>query len=134
MLESVQVDENAQLLFFYGLKNNGKAPYQVSDGSHAILFIKSRNKKKPLEAVTQDQIRIIYPVDLLPGRQQVVMLRDLRQTQDFTTKLKLNPSNRQFSEYEKKVETHIDKVWPDLGGFILCDAGNQVRIELPKGW
>ena len=133
-LNSVEVDYHSQLLFFYLLRNKTQNDYQITEDSGAVLLLQQRNRKSPLQPVTRDEFRVVYPIVLHPAQQQVIMIRNLRDSYPEMGVLKLNADYHEFMSYEKKVKAYVDRQWPGFGGFILCDPRNQLRIDLPRGW
>jgi hypothetical protein len=133
-MNSVQIDTHLQFLVFYLLRNQTQDEIDIPESSGAVLLLRSRKKKEPLQPVTQQDFKLIYPIILHPGQRQVIMIRDARDKYPELGILKLNADHAEYMRYEKKVEAYVDRQWPDFGGFVFCDPHDQVRIDLPRGW
>ena len=134
VFDGIMLDEDKHALFYYVLKNATDSDYRLSRGPNVAIMMKLRGQKQLLRELSDQQLRLSYPISIRGRQRQIVTLQDLRRTYNFKERLPEHPGVEAYQPYQKKLEAFIQSQSPDFDGFVLFDKAHHYRIDLARGW
>lgn len=134
--DTVRIDDNRHLLFYYVLNNLTDADYRIDDGTNIVVMARRRGQRNVLIKLSEKDIKVFYPIVLPAKQRHILVVRDLRRRYRFESELKEteNPTPKQELAEQKKLQRLIERASPSFNGFALFDKASGREIDLPKGW
>jgi hypothetical protein len=134
--DTVRIDDNGHLLFYYVLNNLTESDYRIDDGTNMVVMARRRGQRNALIELSEKDIKVFYPIVLPAKQRHILVMRDLRRRYKFESELKEkeNPTPKQELAEQRKLQRLIERASPSFNGFALFDKASGREIDLPKGW
>jgi hypothetical protein len=130
--DGVVLDSEQHMVFFYVFHNSSAQDYEIPGGVSTRLFALLAARKNGTRELSDQEMRVRYPIVIHPHQVQIVPLHDMAHTYVVSVHLKQHPTKAEYDKYEIAVKAAVRKAWPELNGFRVEDTRTGQSISLPR--